>query len=98
MSDLNVVAVIKAKPGSEAVLQQALTALTNATRNEEGCVSYELFHSASDPSAFVTVEKWRSQDDLDAHMKTPHVAQALQSAGEVIAESPAIHPLKSISG
>ncbi len=97
MSDLNVVAVIKAKPGSEAVLQQALTALTSASREEQGCVSYELFQSASEPVAFVTVEKWRSQDDLDAHMKTPHVAEAFQAAGEVISEPPAIHPLQPIS-
>jgi quinol monooxygenase YgiN len=98
MSDLNVIAVIKAKPGCEAVLQEALSALTDASREEEGCRSYELFQSASDPSAFVTVEKWRSQADLDEHAKTPHVAQAFQAAGEIVAEPPAIHPLKPVSG
>jgi len=79
MPDLNVVAVLKAKAGSEAILQKALTSLVKPTRAEEGCISYELFQSAADATTFITVERWQSQSDLDAHMKTPHIGQALSS-------------------
>lgn len=48
MSDLNVVAVLKAKPGSEQVLGDALAALVEPTRAEEGCTGYELFVYAFD--------------------------------------------------
>ncbi|MDQ6732098.1 MAG: antibiotic biosynthesis monooxygenase [Actinomycetota bacterium] len=57
MPDLNVVAVLKAKAGSDAVLQDALAGLVAPTRAEDGCISYELFRSASDPSTFITVER-----------------------------------------
>jgi quinol monooxygenase YgiN len=97
MSDLNVVAVLTAKAGSEAVLQAALASLVEPTRAEAGCISYDLFQSAVDASTFVTVEKWQSQTDLDAHMKTPHVAQALGAAGDAFAGPPAIHPLTALS-
>ena len=96
MPDLNVVAVLKAKPGSEAVLKGALSGLVAPTRAEDGCVSYELFCSASDALTFITIERWRSQDDLDAHMQTAHIAHALQTAGEAIDGGPAIHPLAPV--
>lgn len=97
MSDLNVVALLTAKPGSEDVVRDALSKLTSATREEEGCLHYELHVSAADPTVFVTVERWRSQDDLDAHLKTPHIAEAMTVAGEHLAAPPAIHPLVPVA-
>jgi quinol monooxygenase YgiN len=98
MADLPVVAVITAKAGSEQQVQQALTALVEPTRSEPGCISYELLVSAADPATFITVETWRSQADLDAHLQTPHVQQALAAAGDHLAEAPAIHPLRPVTG
>ncbi|HEY5429371.1 MAG TPA: putative quinol monooxygenase [Solirubrobacteraceae bacterium] len=98
MSDLNVVAVLKAKPGTESVVENALAALVQPTREEAGCISYELFRSGSDANTFITIEKWRSQEDLDAHLTTPHIAQALQAAGDALDGGPAIHPLAPVSG
>lgn len=94
MSDLDVVALLKAKPGSEIPLGAALAALVEPTRQEAGCVSYELFESQVDASTFVTVEKWRSQADLDTHMQSAHVQHALAVATEHLAQPPAIHPLR----
>jgi quinol monooxygenase YgiN len=96
MPDLHVVAVLTAKPGSESVLEEALRGLVEPTRAEEGCLGYELFRSNADPLSFVTVERWRSQEDLDAHMQTPHITAALQAAGDAFASAPAIHPLVPI--
>ena len=93
MSELNVVATIPAKPGSEDTLREALQTLAAATRDEDGCLSYELFESASAPGTFVTLERWRGQDDLDAHMATPHIAAALAAADGNLAGDIAIHPL-----
>ncbi len=93
MADLPVVAVITAKPGGESVVRDALRALVAPTRKEEGCVSYALYESASTPGVFVTVESWREQSDLDAHMKTDHIAATFAAAGDNLASAPDIHPL-----
>ena len=93
MPDLSVVAVLVAQPGREAVLRDALVALVPPTLQEEGCLAYELNESAAAPGTFVTVERWRAQADLDAHLQTPHVARAFASAGEALAAAPAVHPL-----
>ncbi len=97
MSNLKVVAVLKAQPGSEDVLKDALNSLVEPTRAEEGNVSYHLFASNVDPATFITIEEWRSQDDLDAHMKTPHITSALAAAGSAFATAPEIHPLTPVS-
>jgi quinol monooxygenase YgiN len=91
--ELSVVAVLTAKQGQEDVVRQALSALVPPTLAEEGCLAYELFESGAAPGVFVTQERWRGQDDLDAHMQTAHVAQAFASAGEALAAAPGIHPL-----
>jgi quinol monooxygenase YgiN len=96
MSDLNVVAVLKAKPGSEEAMGAALASLVEPTLAEDGCLAYELFESAVEPGTFVTVEKWRSQDDLDAHMKTDHIAAAMAAGADLFAAAPSIHPLKAV--
>ncbi|GGF46841.1 antibiotic biosynthesis monooxygenase [Marmoricola endophyticus] len=93
MSELHVVATIPVKPEHVDELRPLISELAVETNKEEGCLSYEARESASAPGVFVTVERWRSQDDLDAHMQTPHIAKALgalegKAAGEV-----AIHPL-----
>ncbi|RFA21335.1 putative quinol monooxygenase [Subtercola boreus] len=93
MPDLNVVAVLKAKPGAEQIVGDALRGLVQPTRAEEGCVSYDLYSSATAPGTFFTIEKWRSQSDLDGHMQTAHIQQALSIAGEHLAEAPDINPL-----
>jgi quinol monooxygenase YgiN len=97
MPDLHVVAVLTAKPGTESVVEEALSALVQPTQAEAGCVSYGLFRSVSDPSVFITIETWRSQEDLDAHMRTPHIAQALRAAGDSLDGGPVIHPLTPVS-
>ena len=93
---LQVVATITAKPGSEDIVRDALSELVSGTRTEEGCMVYELFQSAADPTVFVTVETWREQSDLDAHQQTPHLKQAFATAGEHLAGPPAIHPLNPV--
>lgn len=97
MSTLRVVATIVAKPGSEQVVRDALTALTEATRTEEGCLGYELFESGSAAGTFVTVEEWRGQADLQAHMQAPHMGVALQALGDALAGAPGIHPLVPVA-
>ncbi|MDJ0393528.1 putative quinol monooxygenase [Rhodococcus sp. G-MC3] len=96
LSDLKVVATITAKPESVDAVRAGLAALAAETLHEDGNVSYELFESGSEPGTFVTIEVWRSEDDLAAHMQSPHLQKALGEFGEHLAAPPAIHPLRVI--
>jgi quinol monooxygenase YgiN len=45
-----------------------------ATRAEDGCVQYDFSRVVADPNLLLISEKWRDQDALQAHSKTPHMA------------------------
>lgn len=96
MSDLHVVATIPVKPEFADELRPVIATLAEATRGEEGCIAYDAYESQSAPGVFVTVETWRAQDDLDAHMKTDHIATALGALEGKGAGDIAIHPLSAV--
>ncbi len=93
MPDLQVVAAIPVKAEATEAVRTALQTLAEASRQEDGCLSYELFESTSVPGTFVTVERWTGQDALNRHMQTPHIAQALAAADGNLTGDIAIHPL-----
>ena len=97
MTELDVVALIPAKPGSEDVVRDALTTLGAATQEHTGCLRYELFESGAAPGTFVTVERWRAPEDLDAHMATEDIATALAAVEGHLAGDIAIHPLQPVT-
>ncbi|MFC4606194.1 putative quinol monooxygenase [Rhodococcus kronopolitis] len=96
MPDLHVVATIAAKPGSEETVRSALSALAAASRDEDGCISYELFESAQAAGTFVTVEVWTGQEALQAHMSAPHFTAAAGEFGAHLAGAPQIHTLTPV--
>ncbi len=96
MSELNVVAVIPAKPEAAEAVGAALRQLATATNDEEGCVSYDVFESTTAPGTFVTIERWVDQAAMDAHMQTPHVAEAFAAADGALSGEVAIHPLQPL--
>ncbi len=68
----------QARPGKEAELKEALTEVLTPTRQEEGCLFYDLHVAADDPSKFLFHESWASAAHHAAHDRTPHI-QRLRS-------------------
>lgn len=96
MSELRVVATIPTDPAAGEAVRAGLAELVAATLAEEGCLAYEAYESTAQPGVFVTIETWRGQDDLDAHMQTPHIAKAFETLGGVLTGEVAIHPLTGL--
>jgi quinol monooxygenase YgiN len=64
--------VMHAKPGQELLLQAELTALVRPTRNEDGCLLYDLHRCDDVPGDFLFYEIWASREAHAAHKQTPH--------------------------
>lgn len=81
MTPLTVVATLKAKPGLEKKLGDILKTLVAPTREEKGCLNYDMHESDVEPGTFVFHENWATRADWEAHMKTPHLVHfaAMQS-------------------
>lgn len=87
---VRVIARITAQPGKEAELESILRALITPTRQEAGCISYQLLRHQSDVTEFTFVEEWQSDAAIDAHFETPHLQNALAQASELLACAPDI--------
>jgi quinol monooxygenase YgiN len=70
---LTLVVSFQARPGKEAELRALLTGMLAPTRQEAGCINYDLHTSPDDPAKFLFYENWASKAHHQAHDKTPHV-------------------------
>ncbi len=87
--EVTVVATMKVSAGRGGASRRILRSVIEPSHTEDGCVKYTLHRSSNEPGAFCIVEKWRSQADLDAHFKQPHMAP-IAKALELLAEPPLI--------
>ena len=46
--------------------------LIEKTREEKGCLSYDLHHDLKEPGHFVFIEEWVDEAAVDFHVETPH--------------------------
>ncbi|GAA1087651.1 hypothetical protein GCM10009665_80670 [Kitasatospora nipponensis] len=70
---LTVVAQLRAKPGKEQALRQALTALVAPTTREPGCVTYDLHVDVNDPASSCFYEIWRTPAEHAANLQSAHL-------------------------
>jgi quinol monooxygenase YgiN len=75
--------LFQALPGKEAELRQALTGLLAPTRQEDGCIFYDLHVAADDPSKLLFHESWASDEHHKAHDRTPHIQALRAKIGEL---------------
>lgn len=66
---------------SEAVV--AAVAMMEATHKEEGCISYVFSRDLNEPGAFRIFEEWQSQEALDLHFASPHMADFQKTLGGI---------------
>jgi len=90
MKTLTVIAIIKAKSGKETELRDTLLALIPITRNEPGCINYDLHVSTENPGHFAFHENWASQQHLADHLARPHLVALAAKGAELFAEAPQI--------
>ncbi|WNV73651.1 putative quinol monooxygenase [Geodermatophilus sp. DSM 44513] len=76
---------MRAEPGQEDRLREALTALVEPTSEEEGYVDYDLPESVEEPG-LLFYENWETAAHLDAHLQTPHLVEFAGRLEELLDE------------
>jgi len=94
---LIVVAEMKAKVGKEDDLRRALVTLVAPTRQEEGCVQYDLHEKTDEPGRFVFYENWLSADHLARHAASAHIQAFRAGAGDLLGEPARIETYSRIA-
>jgi quinol monooxygenase YgiN len=89
-TSLRVVARITARPETVDEVGTILRSFIEPTRQEAGCVTYELLQNRSDPTDFTFVEEWTSDGELDRHLASEHLQRALPRLQAIVAVPPDI--------
>lgn len=75
---LRVVARLTAFPDKVAELKSLLLSIIEPTRQEQGCIKYELLQNQADPTDFTFVEEWESAALLEQHLASNHLQAAVE--------------------
>lgn len=63
-----------------------LKALVIASRQDKGCMQYELYQSNDQPNTYIMMERWRSRQDWQYHINTDHVKSASAGISELLVD------------
>ena len=79
MAKLTIVANIIAKTNHIELVKAELLKLIEVTRNEQGCINYDLHQDNENPAHFLFYENWQSRDLWQQHMANEHLAEYLKA-------------------
>lgn len=58
-----------------AAAKAAADSLVAASRNDAGCISYDMYESVTTPRQYIIVETWKNDSVLGVHSNAPHFAR-----------------------
>ena len=66
---------IRAASSDLEALVPVISMMVEKSNNEEGCLHYSFAKSLTEPDVIHITERWKSEDDLNAHFQTTHMAE-----------------------
>lgn len=81
---LTVIAKVTAKEDQIEAVKTALKSVVEPTRNEEGCLLYDLHQDIEHRNVFFFYECWDSPIHIDKHRLTPHMVNLGKSVKDLL--------------
>lgn len=82
---LTIVARIEANTGKVDLVKAELLKLIPITREESGCIQYDLHQDNDNPAVFVFYENWESRELWQQHMNNTHLAEYMKTTEGAVA-------------
>ena len=70
-----IVAEIRVEEGAVEQVQEGLAVMEQASRMEEGCLTYAFSVDVNDPTLVRITELWETEEALQKHFTMPHMAE-----------------------
>ena len=70
---VSAVVMVTAKPGMQSSLQELLGALAKHSKEETGCISYDVQQDVHNRRTFIIQETWEDRQTFEAHGVSPHM-------------------------
>lgn len=75
---------MRIKPGLHQRAVEVALKMVAETKKEVGCIAYDFFSDLADANHIHVYEEWETAAHLDAHMKTPHMAEFAAAIADVL--------------
>ncbi|MBK5722957.1 antibiotic biosynthesis monooxygenase [Dysgonomonas sp. Marseille-P4677] len=85
--ELKIVAIITVKPEAINDILPIFQAVVQSSQEEEGCISYNLHQDIANPTKFIMLEEWESQDAINFHNNTDHFKIFKEASKDLIEKS-----------
>jgi quinol monooxygenase YgiN len=76
---------IKIRPDAREAAIAAAREMAAATQAEDGCISYMFYFSIADENTVRIFEEWQSDEALQQHFKTSHMAEFVNKLPGLVA-------------
>ncbi|HEY1507955.1 MAG TPA: putative quinol monooxygenase [Solirubrobacteraceae bacterium] len=83
-----VVGRVQTDAAKRAELVRIGQAVAAASRLEPGCISYRVYQDSESENDFVFVEEWDSDEALQRHFATAHIAEFMEAIQATIVAPP----------
>lgn len=83
MEPIIITAILKPKEGFEEQLLSELKKVQVASRQEIGCIKYNLHHSVED-NTFVLYEVWEDNEAIERHIKSSHYQEYRENIADIV--------------
>ena len=93
---IQVIALADAIPRYQAEVYAILREVAQLSRQEEGCLRYDVYADADKPHRINTIELWATPEALDRHFKSVHVKRAVSMLMGKMAGIPQFRVLKPV--
>ncbi|MBD1923093.1 antibiotic biosynthesis monooxygenase [Microcoleus sp. FACHB-831] len=87
---VRVVARVVALPDKVEQVKSILLHIIEPTRQEQGCISYELLQNQQEPRDFTFVEEWENDALLQVHLASAHIHEAGKKLNGLVVGEPDI--------
>lgn len=93
---ITVVARVVALPDKVDQVKSVLLQIIEPTRQEQGCISYELLQNQQEPRDFTFVEEWENDALLQVHLASAHIHEAGKKLNGLVVGEPDIRVYRLI--
>ena len=94
---LRVITHLEAVSGTEEESKSLLLELVEHSRQETGCIKYELLQNNFNAAEFTLVSEWESKAAFQAHLYSKSVEELFREDGELLAKTPDIRQYHVLS-
>ena len=83
-----VVGRVQTDPARRETVLEIGQANARASRGDPGCISYRFYEDTERANEFVFIEEWESEEALQQHFATPHIAEFMRALPAALTAPP----------